>query len=87
MGAFREKNYTDPIKNSIASLPISELGAVAEALLNSSQILKKVNPDLETVGGPVDVATLSKGDGFVWVKRKHYFKADLNHGFIDRYFK
>lgn len=85
MAEFRDKKYTRPIKQSIASLPISELGAVSEALLNSSQILKKVNPDIETVGGPVDVATISKGDGFVWVKRKHYFSAELNHSFINRY--
>jgi hypothetical protein len=82
---FRTKNYTTPIKNAISSLPISELGAVAEALLNSSQILKKVNPDIETVGGPVDVAVISKGDGFVWIKRKHYFDAALNHSFSHRY--
>ena len=82
---FLQDNYTDPIKGSISNLPISELGAVSEALLNSSQILKRVNPDIETVGGPVDVATISKGDGFVWVKRKHYFQADINHAFINRY--
>jgi hypothetical protein len=82
---FREKNYTRPIKSSIASLPISELGSVAEVLLNTSQILKKVNPDIETVGGPVDVAVISKGDGFVWIKRKHYFRPELNHSFFDRY--
>ena len=82
---YRQKNYTNPIKSSISGLPISELGAVSEALLNSSQILKRVNPDIETVGGPVDVATISKGDGFVWVKRKHYFQADINHAFINRY--
>ncbi len=84
---FRNKTYTDPIKSSISSLPIGELGAVAEALLNSSQILKKVNPDIETVGGPVDVATISKGDGFVWIKRKHYFDSEINHAFMSSYLK
>ena len=24
----------------------------------------------ETVGGPIDVALICKGDGFVWIKRK-----------------
>ena len=85
MQKFRIEKYTTPIKNSISSLPISELGNVAEALLNTSQILKKVNPDIETVGGPVDVAVISKGDGFVWIKRKHYFDPVLNHSFSSRY--
>jgi len=32
----------------------------------------------ETVGGPVDVAVISKGDGLIWMKRKHYFEPGLN---------
>ena len=32
----------------------------------------------ETVGGPVDVAIISKADGFVWIKRKLYFRPELN---------
>jgi hypothetical protein len=85
MTEFRDRTYTRPIKQSIASLPISELGTVAEALLGASQVLKKVNPDLETIGGPVDVAVISKGDGFIWIKRKHYFSDALNPTYKLRY--
>ncbi|MBB4657853.1 hypothetical protein [Parvularcula dongshanensis] len=84
---FRYENYTEPMTKSIASLPISDLGGVAESLLNSSQISKRVNPDIETVGGPIDVATISKGDGFVWIKRKHYFESGINPSFNSRYLK
>ncbi|HEX4674084.1 MAG TPA: hypothetical protein VH209_02075, partial [Steroidobacteraceae bacterium] len=28
----------------------------------------------ESVGGPIDVAIISRIDGFVWVSRKHYFE-------------
>jgi hypothetical protein len=66
-------------------LPISELATVAETLINAAQIHKRVNPLLDTVGGPVDVAVISKGDGFVWVKRKHYFSRDLNPAFVSKY--
>ena len=72
MTSFRNKTYARPIRRSIASLPMSELGTVAEAFLGASEFLKKVNPDLETIGGPVDIAVISKGDGFVWIKRKYY---------------
>jgi hypothetical protein len=82
---FRNKNYTNPIKQSIGSLPVSELGTVAEAFLGASQVLKKVNPDLETIGGPVDIAVISKGDGFIWIKRKHYFSEIINPSFKLRY--
>ena len=41
----------------------------------------------ETVGGPIDVAVISKGDGFVWIKRKHYFDRELNQHFFANYYK
>ena len=41
----------------------------------------------ESVGGPVDVAVISKGDGFIWIKRKHYFDPSLNSHFFTNYFK
>jgi len=41
----------------------------------------------ESVGGPVDVAVISKGDGFVWIKRKYYFDSDINKHFFDKYYK
>ena len=40
---------------------------------------------LETVGGPIDVAVISKGDGFIWVNRKHYFEPDKNPQFFSRF--
>lgn len=33
------------------------------------------------------VAVISKGDGFVWINRKHYFKPELNAPFFSNYFK
>lgn len=71
-------NYWAPIVNMAASLPKDELGAMAEALVNLTKFRRRVSRDRETVGGPIDVAVISKGDGFVWVKRKHYFKPELN---------
>ena len=41
--------------------------------------------EMETVGGPIDVAVISKGDGFIWIKRKHYFNKDLNPQFFKNY--
>ena len=42
---------------------------------------------MESVGGPVDVAIFSKGDGFIWIKRKHYFAPALNRCYFDTYFE
>jgi len=48
-----------------------ELAGLAEALVSITIFVAKMSAGKrETVGGPIDVALISKGDGFVWVKRK-----------------
>ena len=68
-------------------LPKDELANMAETLVNLTSFKRRVSMSAETVGGPVDVAVISKGDGFVWIKRKHYFTKDFNPSFVTNYFK
>ena len=84
---FRQNTLVDPIVSTVSVLPKDELAAMAETLVSLTSFKRKYSFDAETVGGPVDVAILSKGDGFVWIKRKHYFKAELNPHFLTNYFK
>lgn len=84
---YRRKNYVDPVIRVVATLPKDELAAMAEALVNLTSFKRKVAMETETVGGPIDVAVISKGDGFIWIKRKHYFKAELNPQFFANYYK
>ena len=79
-----KKEHSQPIIDSIAYLPKEELSNLAESLIKITSLKIKVQKDLETVGGPVDVAIITKGDGFVWTKRKHYFDASLNPQFFNR---
>lgn len=85
MKEHRQTKYTQPINQAISSLSLSDLGMVAETFVSASQLLKRVRPEVESVGGPVDVAVISKGDGFVWMKRKHYFDERLNPAFRLKY--
>lgn len=72
-----------PVQQAIAFLPKNELAHVAASLVNLNIFQKRMSTDEdETVGGPIDVAVISKGDGFVWIARKHYFPRDLNHHFF-----
>ena len=64
-------------------LPLKELAKVASTLVRLSSFDKQLSLEAETVGEPIDVAVISKGDGFIWIDRKHYFQAGLNH----RYFR
>ena len=81
----KQGDYWRPVVDIVESLPKDELASMAEALVNLTKFRRRVTPELETVGGPIDVAVISKGDGFVWVKRKHYFDAALNPRIMARY--
>jgi hypothetical protein len=83
--AYSRSHHIDPVLNVVASLPKDELAEMAESLVSLTSFKKKVSPVSETVGGPVDVALITKGDGFVWIKRKHYFKPELNSQFFVNY--
>jgi len=83
---FQRQNNSQPIIDMVAVLPKDELAAMAESLVNLTVFKRKVSKAVETVGGPIDVAVISKGDGFIWVKRKHYFKPELNQHFFSNYF-
>ena len=79
--------HVAPILDAVSVLPIDELGAMAETLVNLTSFKRRVTLDAETVGGPIDVAVISKGDGLVWIRRKHYFDPTLNHHFFANYFR
>lgn len=76
----RLKNeQASPVVDSVSFLPKDELASMAESLVNLTSLKRRISiQDPQTVGGPVDVAVISRGDGFVWIKRKHYFSQDLN---------
>jgi len=78
----RVEKYSDPVMEMVASLPKDELGAMAESLVNLTKFKRRWSKQQETVGGPIDAAVITKGDGFVWVKRKHYFPPELNPRFL-----
>lgn len=84
---YRKRTYTDPVTKVVSGLPKDELAAMAESLVSLTSFKRKVTMESETVGGPIDVAVISKGDGFVWIKRKHYFKAELNPQFFANYYR
>jgi len=81
----RIEKHLGPIRQAIISLPIDELAHVAASLVNLNSFQKRMSFGPETVGGPIDVAVISKGDGFIWIERKHYFRRELNHHFFRNY--
>ena len=79
--------HINPMIQAIEFLPKNEMAEVAESLVSITSFRQKISLDQETVGGAIDVAVISKTDGFVWIKRKHYFSADINPMFMSKYIK
>lgn len=84
---YRQEHYVEPVMSVVQVLPKNELAAMAESLINLTSFKRKVSMEEETVGDPIDVAVISKGDGFIWIKRKHYFDRELNQQFFANYYK
>lgn len=83
---FRNQ-YTEPLINTVVLLDKEDMANMAESFISLTSLVRRMTPGEETVGGPVDVAVISKGDGFIWIKRKHYFAPELNAPFFSNYFK
>ena len=54
---------TNPIYRAIASLPKRELGETAASLIKLNSFQQKVMHSIETVGGPIDVAVITRNGG------------------------
>ena len=78
------KEHSLPLRRVLGVLPANEMAELAETLITLQSLKEKVTKPSETVGGPVDVAIITKHEGLVWVKRKHFFDADLNSRFALR---
>ena len=81
----REKQIA-PTIDTVAILSKEDLAEMAESLIYLTYLKRRISSSEESVGGPIDVAIISKGDGFIWKKRKHYFEESLNKHFMANYF-
>lgn len=86
LDAFKEREYSRPIKDMITHMPKTEMATLAKSLIDLTSLKRKVTREQESVGGEVDVAVISKAEGFVWVSRKHYFPREFNSRFFARHY-
>ncbi|MCD5384444.1 MAG: hypothetical protein LRZ97_00840, partial [Candidatus Pacebacteria bacterium] len=83
----KQNKHIHPLMSSISTLSKEDLAELAESLIYLTYLKRRMSFSEESVGGPIDVALITKGDGFVWIKRKHYFNKELNQDFIYKYLK
>ena len=84
ISATIQNDNVKPILDSVQLIPLPEMAFLAESLVNITSLKRTfaIDGNQQTVGGPTDVAVMSKGDGFVWIKRKHYFDKQMNPNYI-----
>lgn len=64
-----------------APMPIQDAIDLAEFLVSTTIQYVRFTPGPPTVGGPIEIATITKHEGFRWVRRKHFFDARINPPF------
>ena len=71
MNKITQKEVSNTLR-IVDSLPLPEMAFLAENLVNMTALKRMyvIDGNQQTVGGPIDVAIMSKGDGFTWIKKK-----------------
>jgi len=61
-----------------APMPVQDAIELAEFLVQSAVTFSRFLPGAQSVGEPVEVAAITKHEGFKWIRRKYYYNRDLN---------
>lgn len=62
----------------VPAMPLQDAIELAEFLVDMTIKFWRFMPGAPTVGGPIDIAAISKHEGFRWIRRKYYFNRALN---------
>ena len=60
------------------AMPFQDAIDLAEFFVDLTIQFTRFGPGAPTVGGPIEIAAISKHEGFKWIKRKHYFNDEFN---------
>ena len=61
-----------------STMPVQDAIHLAEFLVDVTKGYYRFLPGANTVGGNTDIATVTKHEGFKWIRRKHYYSESLN---------
>lgn len=69
-------------------MPIQDAIDLARFLVHSAIMFSRFLPGANMVGGPIEIAAITKHENFKWISRKHYYDQSLNkepaHVVIDK---
>ena len=61
-----------------SSMPVQDAINLADFLVDITKKYFAFLPGANVVGGDTDIATVTKHEGFKWIKRKYYYSRELN---------
>ena len=62
----------------IAAMPFADAISLARYMVDTTVGYSKFVLGPDTVGGQVEIAGITRHEGFKWISRKHYYPAELN---------
>lgn len=70
---YKDKHYTLWLE-IIKKYSLQELATLAENLIKATELHRKITFQQESVGGLVDLALITRNDGFQWLNRKSWYE-------------
>lgn len=61
-----------------APMPIQDAIDVARFLVHAAIMFSRFSPGPNMVGGPIEIAAITKHESFKWISRKHYYDQTWN---------
>lgn len=71
-----KNNLSIPL--GVSEMPIQDAIDLADFLVEICKKTSRFAPGPQTIGGPTDIAVITKHEGFKWIERKHYYTQELN---------
>ena len=62
----------------VPAMPIQDAIDLVKFLADISVKSSRFTPGAQLIGGPIDIAVITKHEGFKWIERKHYYDEELN---------
>ena len=83
VGYYRN-TFIDGVVDAVESFNVEDMVDMAESFISITNLQRHISSSEESVGGPVDVAVITKSEGFVLVKHKQWFQREMNPQMIER---
>ena len=69
---FQQENFIEGIVDAVDAFNLEDMANMAESLVSVTNLQRHISSSEESVGGPIDVAVITRTEGFFWVKHKQW---------------